>query len=237
MSTLTNLSVSDIVPSLDAVLQLQGIPPGAEIQSRVINSAKKALQLFTDLAAPKAIAARIEHEEFESIFQGIGLNNNPNPIENVFQKSRFMAMFAATIGPAIGHKIKELFAEGEFALGSLLDSAASNGTDLISHFLENSVKEDLIRHGRIDSEAVVMAYSPGYCGWHVSAQKKLFEFLRPEKIGITLRDSFLMEPLKSISGVLLAGPRNIHIYDDSFPCCAECKSHTCRDRISALEMD
>lgn len=236
MNTLTDISTSDILPSLDAVLRLQGVPPGAEVQSQIMSLGKKALLLFSDLADPKAMVVRIESHEFEPIFQGIGLNSIPTPIEHVYQKSQFMALFAATVGPALGAKIKELFAAGEFALGSLLDSAASNGTDLISRILEKRLKEDTVRRSRIGANAVVMAYSPGYCGWHISAQKKLFEFLHPEKIGITLRDSFLMEPLKSISGVLVAGPREIHLFDDSFPCCADCKARSCHARMDALKM-
>ncbi|MCK4404551.1 MAG: hypothetical protein KAW02_05615, partial [candidate division Zixibacteria bacterium] len=61
-----------------------------------------------------------------------------------------------------------------------------------------------------------------------------FEFLHPEEIGITLLDSFLMKPLKSMSGVIVVGDREIHNFEDSYPFCRECRSHSCRDRIRAL---
>ena len=48
-------------------------------------------------------------------------------------------------------------------------------------------------------------YSPGYCGWDVSEQQKLF-FLLPENCcGIRLTDSSLMLPIKSVSGVIGVG--------------------------------
>lgn len=77
----------------------------------------------------------------------------------------------------------------------------------------------------------LLRYSPGYCGWHISGQKALFAALRPEEIGISLRESFLMEPLKSISGVIVGGPGRIHEFEPSYPFCAECKSRSCRERI------
>jgi len=80
----------------------------------------------------------------------------------------------------------------------------------------------------------VLRYSPGYCGWHVTGQRRLFAALRPEQIGITLGDSCLMEPLKSVSGVLIAGPRKIHQFKDAFPFCEQCTTRGCRERLRAL---
>jgi hypothetical protein len=79
-----------------------------------------------------------------------------------------------------------------------------------------------------------LRYSPGYCGWHVSGQRKLFDYLLPEEIGITLRESFLMQPLKSISGVVIAGRRQIFDFENTFDFCDDCSTWTCRERISAI---
>ena len=49
-------------------------------------------------------------------------------------------------------------------------------------------------------------YSPGYCGWHVSEQQKLFPlFPIAAPGGIRLTDSSLMVPIKSVSGVIGTG--------------------------------
>ena len=81
----------------------------------------------------------------------------------------------------------------------------------------------------------VLSYSPGYCGWHISGQKKLFAFLHPEEIGIRLLDSFLMHPLKSVSGVFVCGPEDIHRFENGFAFCGECRHQTCRERIDSLK--
>ena len=91
--------------------------------------------------------------------------------------------------------------------------------------------EDQANGGRRNgSPARAFLYSPGYCGWHISAQERLFARLRPEQIGIRLNERFLMTPLKSISGVLVAGPARIHQVTGSYPFCAQCKSPACRER-------
>lgn len=86
----------------------------------------------------------------------------------------------------------------------------------------------------MDTSAATMLFSPGYCGWHVSGQKRLFESLRPDEIGIELSESFLMQPLKSVSGVIVVGPREIFDFDDAFSFCDECSTHSCRDRIRTV---
>jgi hypothetical protein len=80
----------------------------------------------------------------------------------------------------------------------------------------------------------VLPYSPGYCGWHVSGQAKLFEVLRPQRIGISLNASHLMVPLKSVSGVLVAAEPEVHDFDIDFEFCSDCADQECRGRIQAV---
>lgn len=49
------------------------------------------------------------------------------------------------------------------------------------------------------------SYSPGYCGWPVTNQRVLFSLLPKKPCGITLTDSSLMIPIKSISGIIALG--------------------------------
>jgi hypothetical protein len=79
-----------------------------------------------------------------------------------------------------------------------------------------------------------LRYSPGYCGWHLSGQRALFAALQPEEIGITLRESMLMVPLKSMSGVIVAGLPAIHAFADDYPFCGECRTRGCRERIARV---
>jgi len=54
-------------------------------------------------------------------------------------------------------------------------------------------------------------YSPGYCTWDVSEQKKLFSFFPDRFAGITLSDSSLMNPIKSVSGIAGIGKDIKHL--------------------------
>ncbi len=89
--------------------------------------------------------------------------------------------------------------------------------------------------GRAQAGTVFLRYSPGYCGWDITGQRQLFRALRPEDIGITLRESCLMEPLKSISGVLVAARPEVHRFDNTYPFCTVCTTQTCRSRIAEIQ--
>jgi hypothetical protein len=85
-----------------------------------------------------------------------------------------------------------------------------------------------------DSGRGMLRFSPGYCGWNISAQRKLFDTLGPHKIGIALNKSYLMQPIKSISGVVISGEKKIFDFDDAFSFCQDCSTHECRARIQAV---
>jgi len=161
---------------------------------------------------------------------GIGpyLPSPRTPLAGIFPAADRLDLFAFTLGQAISHEIERLFA-GDFALGAVLDAVASLAADNAGRVAE----------GWLESQPAAVAagsrraflYSPGYCGWHISGQETLFAALRPEAIGIRLNESFLMTPLKSISGVLVLAPAASHRIAATYPFCAQCQSPACRERI------
>ncbi len=192
-------------------------------------------------AAPPGAFASIPLEEFASVYAGEGRNEPQTPLAAIFPRADELALFAVTLGSDVSRRIAELFQATEFALASLLDSAASESTERAADFVERrfleSLPAPLASESAAPSPAAALRYSPGYCGWHISGQRALLARLEPERIGIRLRESFLMEPLKSLSGVIVVGPAEIHDFDASFPFCATCRTRTCRERIRRLARD
>jgi cobalamin-dependent methionine synthase I len=116
----------------------------------------------------------------------------------------------------------------------MLDSVASVAADTASEFLEKYYEKYLDRENLLKPLSAVLSYSPGYCGWDITGQKKLFEYLKPSQIGITINESCLMTPIKSVSGVLVAGDREIHFFQIGFSYCDLCKTQSCQERMSRL---
>ncbi|MHC4697624.1 MAG: vitamin B12 dependent-methionine synthase activation domain-containing protein [Planctomycetota bacterium] len=234
MSETLTFTIDEVTPPRAAVFENQGIPAETVVRDGVDALYEKALALFAETADCTGVLAEISQADFEAVYQGQGGNEPETPVADILGRAEHLALFAVTLGARISQKIDELFESNDYPLGCMLDSAASAGADRMAEVAQSRFRDMLLTRGSPASVSVVLGYSPGYCGWHVSGQRRLFEFLRPERIGITLRESFLMEPLKSVSGVLIAGPREIHDFPPAYTFCSECETLGCRERMRAL---
>jgi hypothetical protein len=187
-------------------------------------------QMFLKQARPVGVWADLSIAEFALVFPGKGDNAPDAPLKDVYPEADRLALFACTIGAAITEHIRTLFDRHDYALGYVLDAVASAGADRLAGLVQNDYETQVGPHAGL----ALLRYSPGYCGWHVSGQGRLFNFLKPQDVGITLRESFLMEPLKSVSGVFVLGRREIHRFDNTFDFCSDCRNPSCRERLAAI---
>lgn len=226
-----DFQVRDTIPRTSAVLRAQGIPVGVDPGSRIMDLVDSATERYGSLASPRAVVEEIALPAFDDVYRGEGRNELSTPLQELYPKADALALFAVTLGPEISREISDAFSTQDFAFGAILDAVASEGADLAVTLTARQLLADLLNAGRVTSPATVLPYSPGYCGWHITAQRMLFSALQPEEIGITLRPSCLMDPLKSVTGVLAFGDGGIHDFDDDFDFCEECATHECRGRI------
>ena len=234
MKKVLKFSVEKVTPSVEAVLKAQGISDSSTVDDRILRLAERALSVYEERAKPVGIIVDISKKDFEDVFYGEGNNESEAPLGSIYESSGDLALFAVTIGNQICREISALFGANDFAAGSMLDSAASEGAEKTAEALELSHGQSLSGKNGYDSSMGIMRFSPGYCGWHVSAQKKIFKILQPGEIGIELNDSCLMIPLKSVSGVTVTGKKETFVFDDIFDFCADCDDRSCQDRIKTL---
>jgi len=236
-SVLLRFPVRSCLPEADAVLSEQGIPEG-RADRRIVEALAEALDLFAGLAEPAGITADVSVDEFGRIFRGAGRNAPDNPLANIYPKARGLALFAVTVGPKPEKLVARLFEEGKFELGYLLDAVASSAADRLAEQVQNtwalSVLNPKSKIQNPKPRDVVLRYSPGYCGWDLTGQRALFRRLGPARIGIRLRRSCLMEPLKSVSGVIVLAAPEAHRFRNDFPFCSTCATKSCRARIAGL---
>jgi hypothetical protein len=235
MRRMISLSVDEIMPGRDEVLENQGMAGRTNIPARILSLLDSALELFGQLAQPRGVLEDWPVAGFRAIYDGNSLNSPECPVPPIVEKADGLALFAATMGSALADKSRELFTKGGAALGYMLDAVNSVGSEQLGRKMCRRFLELLPEELRQSKQIKVQYYCPGHCGWHLSGQEKLFEVLHPEEIGITLTSSWAMYPVKSISGVLVAGGIEIHRFRPSFPFCPTCKEHKCVSRLKLLE--
>jgi hypothetical protein len=234
MREIVEIPSDEIIPDKIAILKSQGISKLGDLTDKVNKLCDDALKMFAELNDPIGVYAELSKEDFEEIYEGEGENEVPSPVAQIFPRAKRLALFALTVGSDLSDKVVDLFDKHDYALGSMLDSVASEAAENGGQYLTSYYLQEVSGFDDISIDDVIMRYSPGYCGWHISGQGKLFEYLNPEEIGIELNDSYLMLPLKSISGVMIIGPREIHNFEMAYRFCDSCKGKGCRERINGI---
>lgn len=113
------------------------------------------------------------------------------------KKAEKLALLLCTAGPGIESRSQQLMKEGQFPDGFIADTIGSMVVEAAMDIIHGCLTQDMRTLGL----KVSNRYSPGYCTWDVSEQKKLFLFFPEKFAGISLSDSSLMNPIKSVSGI------------------------------------
>ena len=232
MPQLVEFTAIESTPDLPTLLRQEA--QGGTASTRVRRLFADALAQFERLASPRGLVSAVSIQDFAEIYRGEGLNAPETPLGEIYPRAQRLALFAATSGDALSEEIGALFARGDPALGYALDVIASAATSRLADILAERFQSLQRDRNALGPDGCVLPYSPGYCGWHVSGQRRLFEALHPGTIGIELGASFLMRPLKSVSGVLVAGPPVLHRFKPTYPFCADCTTRECRPRMASV---
>jgi cobalamin-dependent methionine synthase I len=122
-------------------------------------------------------------------------------VTNHLRKSEKAVLFVCTIGSGMEAWAKELSNKGDITSSYLVDTVASITVEQAANVLHNYIRKHMLALGL----KITNRYSPGYCDWLVEEQHLLFSFLPAQFCGITLTESALMIPIKSVSGIIGAG--------------------------------
>jgi hypothetical protein len=134
-----------------------------------------------------------------------------------------LALFAVTLGAEYDSWSKDIFREDGMS-GYVADTIGSVAAESAVDWLHEKIRERATEQDL----GCTNRYSPGYCGWEVMEQHKLFSLLPPGFCGILLSASALMAPAKSISGMIGFGPEAER---HDYPCKA-CPREECLYRTS-----
>jgi len=122
-------------------------------------------------------------------------------IHKMLRHSAFYALFMVTAGPGPENLARSLLSEGAYLEGYIADLVASALVDSAA----DQVQEQIKHQAEKNDLRITNRYSPGYCSWKVEEQQKLFHLFPEECCGISLSESSLMSPVKSISGIIGIG--------------------------------
>ncbi|MFA6334872.1 MAG: vitamin B12 dependent-methionine synthase activation domain-containing protein [Bacteroidales bacterium] len=120
-------------------------------------------------------------------------------VKSAFSKAERVALFVASLGET-SKRIINFYREDPLAY-YMADFLASEFAEAMAGYMYGRIKEYALNFDWGCSNR----YSPGYCGWSVKEQGILFGFFPKNSCGVRLSESFLMDPVKSVSGAIALG--------------------------------
>ncbi len=144
-------------------------------------------------------------------------------------RSDAVAVFVVTIGPRLEEASRSGLAEGDPLAAYLLDAIGSAAVEAAADVMERELLATVAPRGW----AITNRYSPGYCTWSTRDQHALFALLPNQPAGVTLTDHAVMQPVKSVSGIIGLGPR---VQRRPYVCDL-CSMEHCPRRLTAARPD
>jgi hypothetical protein len=134
-----------------------------------------------------------------SVMLGEHILATGNTIAGLLKGSEHFCLFAATAG-TLFQEFQDKTKEKEDILRTfILDMIGSCIAEKTGDIMEKLLEKEIAGYRHTHR------FSPGYCGWLLTEQKQLFRLLGGNPSGITLSESYLMTPVKSISGIIGIG--------------------------------
>jgi len=222
-------AVLDDVPlrvDRDEVLRFQGYKKGIDVpDAAVLSLFDEALALGESLLEPRVIyrAVSVTGQGPDRIEAGGERLHIPD-IGRLWGPLEQVGAGICTVGAAIEHRVRRLWDERELPLAVMLDSVGSAAAESLAEYAN-----DLLCQAAIPAEVkVTNRISPGYAGWDTAEQAALFGLCPGGPIGVSLNESCIMTPGKSISFLVGVGPEAR--VDHYFTQCRRCWMRDCAYR-------
>ncbi len=222
-------AVLEVVPlrvDRDEVLRFQGYKKGVDIpDAAVLSLFDEALALGESLIEPRVVyrGSRVTRQG-PDVIETAGQRLHIPEIGRLWGSLETVGVGICTVGTAIEARVRELWDRRELPLAVMLDSVGSAAVESLAEYANDLLCQAAIPAGL----KVTNRVSPGYAGWDTVEQAALFRVCHGGPIGVTLNDSCVMTPGKSISFLVGVGPEAR--VDHYFTQCRRCWMPDCAYR-------
>ena len=122
-------------------------------------------------------------------------------ITSSLREATSFAIFVATVGNGFDRWNRAIQSGDDMVHAFFADSLGSVLAEACAAVMLIDIEREMTEQGLFVSNS----YSPGYCDWRLEEQRKLFSLLPGQFCGVSLTESCLMLPIKSVSGIIGIG--------------------------------
>lgn len=185
--------------------RVMGYTDASDVPEPVVESIKEILGMAEELYAIRGgyniIDPLLIDKEKRQIFSHDYWFKTGQIVTHQLRRSEMGAWFVCTAGEEVSSYSRRLMDEGDLIKGYVVDVLSNIAVDSAMDLIQAHLKDTMARIGL----KITNRYSPGYCNWDIIEQKQLFKAFPDNFLGISLSESCLMIPVKSISGIIGIG--------------------------------
>ena len=174
------MNYSEIKPSIYTYLGFKGVQPEERVD-RLIFRCLEELEKIQQF--------RYTYKLFGNFPEFL----NRQPYKDFLKGCSAVILCATTLGAEVDKKIKYL-SKADIEMSVIFDACASALLEYYADDFERGLGENL-----------TYRFCPGYGGSDIGDIKYIFKLINPEKIGVSLSESNLMLPQKTMAGIIGVG--------------------------------
>jgi len=206
-------------------LRLLGCPDSAVPPASLLELIARAEKELSEVISVQSVIRKgvLSFEGRITVLDGLELPSDD--LSSLLRGCEHGFVFAITLGPGVDALIRRISVT-DIAMASVLHAVSAAVLEGFCDTLQNETASKFLASGLYPTER----FSPGYGDLSLENQRNILEFLDAQKrCGITLTDSLMMLPRKSVTAVFGLSP-------DSAPSrrrCSSCQKHDCPYRSSS----
>lgn len=115
----------------------------------------------------------------------------------ILKDCEYCSLFVTTIGHDLENHVSEM-AKDDPSGAFFLENIGSWMAEYMAETVNNRIAQEIIKTGFIPKKR----YSAGYGDWPVTSQQEILELVEAKRIGVSISESSLMIPQKSVSALI-----------------------------------
>ena len=194
------ISFSELGLTLSDVYESMGYRKGVEPDSQTTALVARMLADLEREVKPAYVLKTFpgKVEDHSVVIDGV-VFDTPKTIGKILQGAHHFALFIVTAGQAYDDWAGRIKQQGDILYEFVADAIGSATAEKMGLYVKIQLDQLLKGSNRSSS------FCPGQYHWPISEQSKLFTLMGDDTLGVTINESYLMHPIKSVSGIIGIG--------------------------------
>jgi hypothetical protein len=189
---------------LDSVLNFMGYADPSKARKRIVLTAQEAMSHANEHADSWGQAIEVPLCGIDGEIIKLKCHDNTqvelksSQLPKILRKASAIVILLVTAGQKITDESRSLMAEGKMSQAL---AVSATGSAMVVDLMK-ALTDQIFDYAQSRGLGTTLRVGPGYTGWHLEDQATLFDFYDRDLIPVTLSHGIMMEPEKSLMGIV-----------------------------------